>query len=257
MFDVSSYLGKRSLLNVTYQRSVMDASPKQQENLASSDDLHVPSVATSAASEDEWRPLAWVTSICMLFLVIGLLGLRARPLTERAPTQRIEVVPITFTPPPETPKQIQPAIEDSTFPQPTAFAPTTPVVAAAEPAQVAFPVPVQSPTVIVAPRFATPPPVVQPRTAAPVATEFNTDSAVHGYFPKPKYPASELAAHHHGRVMLSIVVATDGKPQSVKIKESSGWPMLDGAAAEKARKDWDFGPGPIRYFYVPVVFQIR
>ncbi|MDB6056927.1 MAG: tonB [Verrucomicrobiales bacterium] len=240
------------------EQTAMDPSVRHQQTLESSPVLREPSLATIATSrrdEDEWRPLAWVTSICVLFLIIGLLGLRARPLAEPAPTQRVQIVPVVFTPP-ELPKKLQPAVVDTTTPQPTPVAPTTPVVAATEPAQVAFPVPVQSPVVIVTPQFA-PPPAIQIRAPAAVATEFNTDSAAHGYFQKPKYPASELAAHHDGRVMLSIVVSKDGKPQSVAIKESSGWPKLDSAAAEKARKDWDFGPGPIRYFYVPVVFQIK
>jgi protein TonB len=169
--------------------------------------------------------------------------------------ERVQIVPIVFTPP-VLPKKEEPVTIDKTSSQVVAPEPAVPVVAVADPAQVAFPVPVQSPIAIVSPRFA-PPPQIETKPAAPAVTEFNPDSATHGYFPKPKYPAGELAARHQGHVMLSIVVGSDGKPQTVDVKASSGWPRLDNAAVEKAHKDWDFGPGPIRYFYVPVVFQIQ
>ena len=91
--------------------------------------------------------------------------------------------------------------------------------------------------------------------SAPMA--FSADSNSHGYFPKPKYPPSELSARHQGRVMLSVVVGPSGKAQNVTVKESSGWARLDHAALNKVRNDWDFGPGPVRYYYVPLVFQIQ
>jgi len=212
-------------------------------------------VATLRNSDDEWRPLAWVTSICILFLIIGVLGLKPRMIKQATAIERTQVVPIVFTPPAPPQKQ-EPVTINKTKPRATAPEPAVPAIAASNPAQVAFPVPVQSPRAIVTPGFA-PPPQIETKPTAPVVTEFNPDSATHGYFPKPKYPAGELAARHQGRVMLSIVVGGNGKPQSVAVKESSGWPRLDNAALEKARKDWDFGPGPIRYFYAPVVFHIQ
>ncbi|MGZ4961390.1 MAG: TonB family protein [Limisphaerales bacterium] len=212
-------------------------------------------VAISRKEEDEWRPLAWVSSICILFLIIGLFGLKARPTKEPVPFQRVQVVPVVFTAPAPPEKQ-QPVLIEKSTSAIAAEEPAPPIVAASDAVQVNFPVAVQSPTAIVAPRYALPPPV-QTRPPAAVVTEFNPDSATHGYFPKPKYPAGELAARHQGKVLLLIVVGTDGKPESVDVKESSGWPKLDNAALEKARKDWDFGPGSRRYFDVPVVFQIQ
>jgi protein TonB len=230
------------------------APPIQQEKFDGTEPSSM-DISRAPNPDDEWQPLAWTTSICAIFLVVGLLGLKTRPIREPAPDQSVKIVPVVFTAR-ELPQKPTPVRLTTAPSQSSASSPTVAVVAAAEPAQVAFPVPVESPVTIVAPRFALAPPF-EIRASAPVATEFNADSATHGFFPKPKYPASELAAHHQGRVMLTIVVSTEGKPQSVEIKESSGWPKLDSVAAEKVRKDWDFGPGPVRYFYVPVVFQIK
>jgi protein TonB len=108
---------------------------------------------------------------------------------------------------------------------------------------------------LVAPRYASPPPSEPVTRATPVA--FNPDTNTHGYFPKPKYPPSELSARHQGRVVLSVVVSQSGRPQNVTIKQSSGWSRLDNAALEKVRDDWDFGAGPIRYYYIPLVYQIQ
>src|SRR2546428_11680794 len=56
---------------------------------------------------DSYRRLAWVDSVCFLFLVIGLIGLRAPKIIERPLTPPPENVPVVFTPPKEQPKPQQ------------------------------------------------------------------------------------------------------------------------------------------------------
>lgn len=207
---------------------------------------------------ENWRRLAWVNSVCCLFLVVGIVGLKNNVAGAKKFIRSDVVVPVVLVqPPPQTPKPKP--IELSTTPsqqsQPL-LSPAPPVVAVVEPTQVAFPIPVEGPVTLVAPRYAAPP-TMQASPSVPKPLPFDERANTHGYFPKPKYPPAELAARHQGRVLLAIEVDTNGKVHSVTVKESSGWPKLDSAAVEKVRKDWDFDVGPLRSYYVPVVFQIQ
>src|SRR5437773_7396930 len=57
-----------------------------------------------ATFRDEFRKLAWVDSICLLFLVIGLIGLKAPKTVVKPINQPLEAVPVVFVPPQEQPK---------------------------------------------------------------------------------------------------------------------------------------------------------
>ena len=58
---------------------------------------------------------------------------------------------------------------------------------------------------------------------------------------RPIYPAIARRLGWEGTVKLRVVVQPDGLPSSIKIKKSSGHPMLDTSAAE-AMKKWRFVP---------------
>src|SRR5512141_1389435 len=53
---------------------------------------------------DSYRTLAWVNSICALFLIVGLVGLKAPKVILRPLSKVEDVVPVVFTPPEEAPK---------------------------------------------------------------------------------------------------------------------------------------------------------
>src|SRR5262249_16847824 len=63
-----------------------------------------------ASYKDQNRTLAWVNSICLLFLVIGIVGLKSPKVVVRPLTPPPEVVPVVWTPPPEQPK-VEPEIK--------------------------------------------------------------------------------------------------------------------------------------------------
>src|SRR5437764_1431396 len=92
---------------------------------------------------DSNRVLAWVNSICFLFLLIGLVGIKAPKVVVRPLSEPQDVVPVIFIPPEEQPK-IQPEVKQEE-PEPQETPLDTPqvatVVAAADPSQVAFAVP--------------------------------------------------------------------------------------------------------------------
>lgn len=84
-----------------------------------------------------------------------------------------------------------------------------------------------------------------------------------GYLEKaaPKYPPESQAAREHGTVILSVEINAAGRPESLKVEKSSGYPRLDRAAVEAVRQ-WRFKPAtregqavPARV-NIPVLFKL-
>ncbi|RIY34460.1 hypothetical protein CKF54_00245 [Psittacicella hinzii] len=72
--------------------------------------------------------------------------------------------------------------------------------------------------------------------------------------PKPNYPFQSLERGEQGTVVLTVVVEANGKPSSVQIKKSSGYPRLDRAALNTVRDYYTFIPAtkggvPVRSTY--------
>jgi periplasmic protein TonB len=213
-----------------------------------------------ATFRDENKKLAWANSVCLLFLLIGLAGLRPPKVAYQEPAGRIDIVPVIFTPP-EEPPAAQPEVR-ADEPEPVSEAvPDAPVVAsvvAADPAQVAFAVPVKGPVILAPARFAPPPPVeVKQEPAPPKPTRFVPSAGDAGQYPDPTYPRLALQQRHQGKVMLYVVVNLNGTPVSVEVKESSGHALLDKHAADWIKTRWQWPPGAARHYYVPIIFRIR
>src|SRR3954466_11680331 len=66
---------------------------------------------------DSYRNLAWTNSICFLFLVIGLVGLKSPRVMQRPLVQVAESAPVIFTPPEEQPKSEPEQQPDEPAPQ--------------------------------------------------------------------------------------------------------------------------------------------
>src|SRR5260370_6665794 len=150
-----------------------------------------------AEYKDDNRKLAWINSICFLFLVVGLVGLKAPKVVQRPVTAPQEVVPVVFTPPEEAPKPQPDVKPDEPQPDTTMDTPQVATVfAAAEASQVAFAVPVVGAVAVNEARVATPPPPAKPgpRTFIPRPGEG-------GRFPGPHpYPRVALGQHAEGTV---------------------------------------------------------
>ena len=209
--------------------------------------------------KDSYRTVAWVDSICFLFLVIGLIGLRPPKIVEKPITPPQEVVPVIFTPPEEQPKP-QPQIKPPDEPQETQEAPTEvppiPTVVAANTPNVAFAVPVEGP-VALAPmsRAAPPPPITQ---GPPQPKRFVPGQGEGGSFPWPtSYPREALEQRLQGTVMLYVVVDPKGVPVQVDIKDSSRHYVLDRFALQWVKSHWRWLPGETRYYYVPFQFNLQ
>ena len=68
-----------------------------------------------------------------------------------------------------------------------------------------------------------------------------TSGPGHLYNPKPAYPAESRTANEQGTVMLSVAVDVAGRPTSVSVAKSSGFPRLDRSALEGVQR-WRFKP---------------
>lgn len=210
---------------------------------------------------DETMLLAWVNSVCILFLAIGLVGLNPPKIIQRPLSEIVDTMPVELFTPPEEQREPQQVASDDTEPPPDnaeiSDQPVVPTVVVANPASVAFPVPVKGPVLVTtSAKFASPPPA---NLTAPVPrpTTFNPRIATGGYYPDPPYPRTELQARHQGKVMLYVIVDPSGVPSSVTVQDSSGWPGLDKHAADWVKNRWRFPPGETRHYLVPFIFQIQ
>jgi protein TonB len=80
--------------------------------------------------------------------------------------------------------------------------------------------------------------------------------------PRPSYPELALRRHEEGVVLLTVKVTAEGRAANVKIKKSSGFPLLDDAAVAAVR-NYEFEPariGPLAFaseIEVPVHFELK
>jgi protein TonB len=79
-------------------------------------------------------------------------------------------------------------------------------------------------------------------TGAPTGAKAGiTSGPGHLYNPKPAYPAESRTANEQGTVLLSVAVDAAGRPTSVSVAKSSGFPRLDRSAREAVQR-WRFKP---------------
>ncbi len=208
---------------------------------------------------DSYRVLAWVNSICLLFLIVGMVGLRPPKVVERPLSEVQDVVPVVFTPPEEPPKPETEQKPDEPQDQPDtpADTPTVLTVVAPSDANVAFSVPVEG-TVAVAKSaaFASPPPAIT-HAAPQRPSNFNPFAQHEGSYPEPRYPGAALRNRYQGTVIVEIMVDEAGSVSSAKVQKSSGFPALDDAAVDVVKNRWRFPPGKPQWLLWPCTFRLQ
>lgn len=209
-------------------------------------------------NRDPGRKLVWVNAICAMFLVTGIVGIKAplalvlRPIEIEEPTIiPVEIFKPTNEAPPQT-EEVQELPDDAVITE----APVLPTLVAPDPSKVAFAVPVQGPTVTAkTAALASPPPprtVVQVKQSAPVGPVlFRPGAGQGGYFPKPQYPRDAQLRKEQGEVQLFVEVGEDGQPTKVEVRISSGSPTLDRETLNHVRRFWRWPPGEKRQYLVP------
>lgn len=215
-----------------------------------------------AAVLDSNRKLAWVNSICFLFLLIGGIGIKSPGIIVRPLSDVADLVPVVFTPPAEPPKSEPNPQPETEEPEPETPAETPQVATVVAPdVGVQFAIPVEGPVIIAAsPRYVPPPPRELPKATPnpgppqPVRFRPGTDG---GRYPDPSYPRAALASGHQGRVLLLIQVDPSGTVLSSEVKDTSGYSTLDYHAARWVKSRWQFPPGESRLYECEIHFKLQ
>ncbi len=205
------------------------------------------------------RSLAWVNSICLLFLIVAWSGARPGRLTHRTAPPIDVPVPIVIQPlaPPspqaETPDKQETPDDKTTASRVVVVTPDSPAIN--------FSVPTIG-NLIVPNAIAAAPPAAPLQVAA--ATTIRRDPTVIGSTgeggdrPQPPYPEWALKSGQQGTVILLLTVDVSGLVETVTVKETSGWPILDRSSSEFVKRHWIVPPGKGgRVFEAAITYQIK
>jgi TonB family protein len=202
-----------------------------------------------SSSRDISLKLAWVNSICILFLVIGLAGARRGVIfIKPVPPIRVEV-PVVVQPavlPPQAVAQKTEAAEPSPQPRVLVVLPTAP--------NINFGIPTVG-TLVADAALATAPALPQPAPVHTVSSLNNTGAG--GERPEPPYPKIALEAGQQGTVILSLTGDDAGSVLSVEVKTSSGFPILDRATVDYIKRHWRLPTdGSTRLFETSISYKL-
>ena len=220
------------------------------------------------------QTLVIVASVLLLH-VLALWGLQSGLLQRAAQAVEEIVVPATViteaavaphpAPPPQpkaaahVPRVAAPTPTPTAAPVPAPVAPraavaTTPLaVADSSPSS-------NAPQAVVQAAAAAPAAVTAP--AAPARVELPSSDADYLHNPKSEYPRISRQRNEQGRVLVSVLIGTDGTAQKAEIKVSSGYERLDQAALATV-KSWRYVPGKrggvpeAMWFNVPINFVLE
>lgn len=173
--------------------------------------------------------LAWVNSLCLLFLLVGIVGARRGVISLKTLPpirQAVPVVIIPVTPPPQkaAPRKKEESQLQNTSPRVYVALPNTP--------SVNFSVPAIG-TIVTSSALASAPAIeAQPQ----VASVSNTGTG--GDRPQPPYPQLALQNGEQGTVVLLLKTDATGNIISVDLKKSCGFSFLDEATVAFVKNHW-------------------
>ena len=204
--------------------------------------LYLPS-----ASRDVNLKLAWVNSVCILFLLIGIAGARRGIIAIKpVPPIRVEV-PVVVLPAVLPPQAVAPKPEQAepkNQPQVLVVLPTAP--------NINFGVPTVG-TLVADAALASAP---QPQAIPLHIGSLNTTGAS-GERPEPPYPKIALESGQQGTVVLSLTGDDAGNVIAVNVKTSSGFPVLDRATVDFIKRHWRLPTdGNTRLFETSITYKL-
>ena len=205
-----------------------------------------------AASRDANRKLAWMNSICILFLLIGVAGAKPATIRIKTPAPLEEAIPTIIEPPTPPPTRIEARRNETQEDTEKTAAPQMVAVTLETPA-IHFAVPTVGNLVVPA-TLAQAPSIAPVQTFTPLRKRI-VGTGVGGDRPDPPYPQMAQDLGQQGTVLLSMTVDENGGITGVEVKESSGSPLLDKSALDYVKRHWILPTGeagriyeaPIRY----------
>jgi protein TonB len=208
------------------------------------------------ASRDPNRKLAWINSICILFLIIGIIGATPARVPIRSAPPMEEIAPVILEPAP--PQTVTANENENQNDQPPPQAQNVVVVVPNAP-NINFSVPTIG-NLVAPSAMATAPPLNPLQPVAPVnqlSRISNTGSS--GSRPQPPYPKIALDQGEQGTVLLQLSADAAGNVTSVEIKRSSGFPILDRATADFIKRHWQLpsGASTNQLFETSITYQLQ
>ena len=213
-----------------------------------------------ATDRDPSRTLAWVNSVCILFLLIGVAGskpasiaIKPLPAVEEATAAIVEPLPPPPQARPEQVNQEQNHEETPDTPQVVVVTPDAP--------SINFAVPTIG-NLVVPNAIAQAPPLAPLKPVAPLRSQpillnlHSTGSG--GERPQPPYPKIALDQGEQGAVMLRMTVDEGGLIKTIEVAQSSGFPILDRSALAFVKRHWTVPSGKgARIYEAPIIYRIQ
>ena len=209
-------------------------------------------ICLPGAERDPERPLAWVNSVSLVFLLIGLCGARRGYVDIRAVAPLDEPVPVVVEPVVIPPTDSPPQKTERT--DPAAEAAPVAVVIPSLP-NIQFSVPTLGGLVVPATMSAAPP-------AEPMSVYARilsvADTGTGGDRPAPAYPPIAKEQGEQGSVTVILQADAAGNVLSVDLKSSSGYPILDRATVDFIRRHWHLPTGTgSRTFQTTIIYRLQ
>lgn len=204
-----------------------------------------------SANRDANLKLAWVNSVCILFLLIGILGARRGLIAIKPAPPLQEIVPVILAPvtlpPPEMERKETPDENKNDAPQVVVVIPQSP--------SVSFSVPTIG-ALIVPANLAVAPPLEPMQTAEQIGSLNDTGSS--GERPQPPYPIIAKESGEQGTVVVLLGGDAAGNIVSVDVKESSGFPVLDRATVDFLKHHWHLPTNTdSRLFQTSITYKLQ
>lgn len=196
-------------------------------------------------------------------------GLLRRAVEIIVPVQILSEIIAPAPPPAPPPPQPRPQPQIAPAVRPAARQPVAPP--APQPLAIADPTPTpQAPIGVLTPQPPAPPittpvalaPAAPPAPPAPPRIVLPSSDADYLANPRPAYPPLSKRLGEQGKVVVRVLIGTDGAAQKAEIRTSSGFDRLDQAALATVQR-WRYVPGKrdgvpeAMWFNVPINFVLE
>jgi periplasmic protein TonB len=214
-----------------------------------------------AANWDPNRNLAWINSVCILFLLVGIAGAKPARISVPDVPPLDQAVPAIVEPAPPPPQVIT---ADSRRQNENNQQPDAPSVVLVTPdsPDINFSVPTIG-TLVVPNAIAGAPPLQPLRAPVAISRRDSLPASLNstgagGERPQPPYPRIALEQAEQGTVTLSLTADEGGNVLSVEVKQTSGYPILDRSTVDYVRRHWRLPSGTgVRRFETSITYRLR